>query len=111
MTCIHDLTACGYCQPRPAPAPVAQPRRRYNPARDNRRGRAARIRAEEARARIFEQEVTEALEAVETGVQDCKNDNLAPDASESDLYYEISNSIAAMCSPAVAAEVRRRLGF
>jgi hypothetical protein len=71
-----------------------------------------RIRDREAAATAaFEAEVTEALAEVETGVADAKADNLAPDASESDLYHELSGSVAHFHSPKVGAEVRRRLGF
>jgi hypothetical protein len=57
----------------------------------------------------FNQQVQEAMQAVETGVADAQFDY--PDAHVDDLYHEIAGSIAAMYPAAVGAEVKRRLGF
>jgi hypothetical protein len=57
----------------------------------------------------FEEQVAEALAAVETGVQDARGD--FPDVHDDDLFYEIAMSVAAMYGPRVGAEVKRRLGF
>jgi hypothetical protein len=57
-------------------------------------------------------QVAEALELVETGVQDARGDFPDADASDADLYHEIAHSIAALyADPAVRGEVLRRLGF
>jgi hypothetical protein len=57
----------------------------------------------------FDELVAEALAAVELGVEDARGD--FPDVHEDDLYHEIAMSVAAMYSPQVGAEVKRRLGF
>jgi hypothetical protein len=57
----------------------------------------------------FDQQVQEAMQAVETGVADAQFDY--PDAHVDDLYHEIAGSIATMHPPAVRREVKRRLGF
>ena len=104
--CKHELTAgtCAVCRPRP-------PRTRPAPRRRPNRNPAAVAAATDRAWAAFDREVDEALAEVETAVATCKADGLGTDASEADLYYELSSSIAAMYSPKVGAEVRRRLGF
>jgi F0F1-type ATP synthase membrane subunit b/b' len=121
--CIHFETPaaaarCGPCADRAkarAWAAGAEERtaeaRRRRIAR-NRKGREARIEAEEARERAlaeFERNVTLALEEIEQTVTDVRPD--FPETNEDDIYHEIAQSIATMLTPKEGAEVRRRLGF
>ncbi len=56
----------------------------------------------------FEEQVSEALDAVRTGVEDARR---LPGRQRDDLHWEIANAIAAQYGPEVSAEVKRRLGF
>lgn len=96
--CPHELPAgtCTWCRPQAAPAPPApRPRRRCRPAVPS--------------PAQLDRLVAQALAEVETGVADARGDH--PTVHEDDLYHEVAASVAAMHPPAVAAEVRRRLGF
>jgi len=65
------------------------------------------------RRSTFDRQVEEARDEVEASVRDATADLAAGgiEAHEDDVYFEVAGSVLSSYPAAVAAEVKRRLGF